>query len=73
MIDHGSTLFALVGVSLPSFWLGIMLVLLFSLELRVCRRPATSPLRTDPLGAMRTSILPAFTLGVALAAHKRLG
>src|SRR5215470_2979581 len=56
-IDHGSTTFALLGVSLPSFWLGIMFVLLFSL-----------PLRTDPVGALRTSLLPAVTLGVALAA-----
>ena len=33
-IDHGSTTFALLGVSLPSFWLGIMLVLLFGVTLR---------------------------------------
>jgi peptide/nickel transport system permease protein len=67
-IDHGSTAFALLGVSLPSFWLGIMLVLLFSLELRWLPPSGYLPLRTDPLAALRASILPAVTLGVALAA-----
>jgi peptide/nickel transport system permease protein len=67
-IDHGSTTFALLGVSLPSFWLGIMLVLLFSLELRWLPPSGYLPFRSDPAGALRASILPAVTLGVALAA-----
>jgi peptide/nickel transport system permease protein len=45
-----------------------MLVLLFSLELRWLPPSGYLPLRTDPVGALQTSILPAFTLGVALAA-----
>jgi peptide/nickel transport system permease protein len=67
-IDSGSTTFALLGVSLPSFWLGIMLVLLFSLELRWLPPSGYLSFRTDPLGALRASALPALTLGVALAA-----
>ena len=67
-IDQGSTTFALLGISLPSFWLGIML------DPAVLPRAAVAaalglPLRpADPLGALRTSLLPAVTLGVALAA-----
>jgi ABC-type dipeptide/oligopeptide/nickel transport system permease component len=33
-LDHGAMLGALVGVSLPSYWLGLMLILLFGVELR---------------------------------------
>jgi peptide/nickel transport system permease protein len=67
-IDQGSTTFALLGISLPSFWLGIMLVLLFSLELRWLPPSGYLSVTADPLGALRTSLLPAVTLGVALAA-----
>jgi peptide/nickel transport system permease protein len=67
-IDQGSTTFALLGISLPSFWLGIMLILLFSLELRWLPPSGYLSVTADPLGALRTSLLPAVTLGVALAA-----
>jgi len=30
--DHGVTLFSFIGVSLPTFWVGLMLILLFSLH-----------------------------------------
>jgi len=67
-IDQGSTTFALLGISLPNFWLGIMLVLLFALQLRWLPPSGYLPFGTDPVGALRASILPAVTLGVALAA-----
>ena len=67
-IDQGSTTFALLGISMPSFWLGIMLVLLFALELRWLPPSGYLPLTADPWGALRSTALPALTLGVALAA-----
>ena len=67
-IDQGSTAFALLGISMPSFWLGIMLVLLFALELRWLPPSGYLPLTADPWGALRATALPALTLGVALAA-----
>jgi peptide/nickel transport system permease protein len=67
-VDQGSTTFALLGISLPNFWLGIMLVLLFALQLRWLPPSGYLPFTTDPVGALRSSILPAVTLGVALAA-----
>jgi peptide/nickel transport system permease protein len=67
-IDQGSTTFALLGISLPSFWLGIMLILLFALALRWLPPSGYQPVTADPLGALRTTLLPALTLGVALAA-----
>ena len=34
LIDHLSTVFAFIGISLPNFWFGLMLMLLFSVTLR---------------------------------------
>ena len=67
-IDQASTAFALLGISMPSFWLGIMLVLLFALELRWLPPSGYLSLAADPWGALRATALPALTLGVALAA-----
>jgi peptide/nickel transport system permease protein len=67
-IDQGSTAFALLGISMPSFWLGIMLVLLFALQLRWLPPSGYLSLAADPWGALRATALPALTLGVALAA-----
>jgi peptide/nickel transport system permease protein len=67
-VDSGSTTFALLGISLPSFWLGIMLVLLFALQLRWLPPSGYLPFTADPWGALQATTLPALTLGVALAA-----
>jgi len=67
-IDQGATTFALLGVSLPSFWLGIMLILVFALGLRWLPPSGYLPVTREPLGALRATALPALTLGVALAA-----
>ncbi|WP_406857994.1 ABC transporter permease [Alsobacter sp. KACC 23698] len=66
--DYVASLLSLCGLSLPSFWLGILLILLFSITLPIL--PASgyvSPL-ADPGGFLRHLILPALTLGAALAA-----
>lgn len=34
-VDYGATLFSLAGISTPNFWLGIMLILVFAVELGV--------------------------------------
>lgn len=59
-LDQGSMLAALVGVSIPNFWLGPMLILLFSVEL--------GWLPVSGRGGLRHLILPALTLGMALSA-----
>jgi peptide/nickel transport system permease protein len=66
--DRGITLFALGGVAIPNFWLGMLLVLLVSVELRwLPSQGFVDPLR-DPLQGLRRLILPAITLGFAQAA-----
>ncbi|WP_082235123.1 nickel ABC transporter permease [Halobacillus massiliensis] len=65
--DVSSTTVALLGVSIPNFWLGTMLILLFSVELQWLPVGGLSaPFWT--LEGMRQLILPAITLGTASAA-----
>jgi peptide/nickel transport system permease protein len=65
---HAASLFSLLGIALPSFWLGLMLLLTFSVTLRWLP-PAgyTSPFDNLSM-ALKQLAMPSFTLGVALAA-----
>jgi ABC-type dipeptide/oligopeptide/nickel transport system permease component len=58
---------ALGGVSIPSFWLGVMLILLFSLHWRLFPAIGYVPVARDPADALRHMVLPAVTLGLGLA------
>ncbi len=66
--DHGATVFALSGLSMPNFWLGILMILLFSVQLGWL--PASgyvSPF--ENLGAnLAAMIMPAFVLGTGISA-----
>ena len=66
--DYAANVFALVGLSTPNFWLGIMLILLFSVTLGWL--PASgyvSPFE-DLKANLAAMIMPAFVLGNAIAA-----
>lgn len=58
--DNLATLISLIGISMPSFWLGLMLMLLFSVRLGWL--PSTGS------GTPAQLVLPAFTLGLASSA-----
>jgi peptide/nickel transport system permease protein len=66
-IDLGAMGVALGGVSVPSFWLGVMLILLFSLHWRLFPAIGYVPVGRDPADAIRHMVLPALTLGLGLA------
>jgi peptide/nickel transport system permease protein len=66
--DLASTLFALVGFAMPTFWLGIILIYVFALLLRWLPASGWVPLTVSPGDNLLALILPAFTLGTALAA-----
>jgi len=68
-VDLATRIGGLIGLSLPSFWLGTLIIVLFSLYLRWL--PNTGgyvDFVQDPLGNLRLLLFPAITLGVALAA-----
>jgi peptide/nickel transport system permease protein len=66
-LDLGAMGVALGGVSIPSFWLGVMLILLFSLHWRLFPAIGYVPVGRDPMDALRHMVLPAMTLGLGLA------
>lgn len=68
-LDFGIRVAGLIGLSLPNFWLGTLIIVLFSLYLRWM--PNTGgyvDLAQDPLANLQFLIFPAVTLGLALAA-----
>ncbi|WP_062206521.1 ABC transporter permease [Aureimonas sp. AU12] len=67
-LDVAANLVALSGLSVPNFWLGIMLILLVSVNLGWLPASGYAPLFTDPLRALETMIMPAFVLSTPLAA-----
>ena len=58
--DRASSIFAILGISFPSFWLGLLLIDLFSVRL--------GWLPTGGYGGWSSFLMPAFTLGSAVAA-----
>ncbi len=67
-VDYIGTFFALSGLSLPNFWLGIMLILLFSVQWQLLPASGYVEFSSDPLGNLQRMIMPAFVLGTGLAA-----
>lgn len=66
--DYAASTVALAGLSIPSFWLGIMLIFAFSIAIPIFPASGRVPFFEDPLGNLRTLVLPALTLGTGLSA-----
>ena len=62
LLDSASMVLALLGVSMPNFWLGPLLILVFALHL------GWLPVSGQGDGSIAYLVLPAFTLGTALMA-----
>lgn len=67
-LDQGLMATALVSVSIPNFWLGLMLILAFSVERRWFPVTGWVSLSEDPLQTLRFLVLPTVALGTAVAA-----
>jgi peptide/nickel transport system permease protein len=61
--------FVIFGISVPDFWLGIMLVLIFSATLAILPPSGYMPFATDPIGNLRYMALPVLTLAAGEAAY----
>ncbi|WP_099865527.1 ABC transporter permease [Pararhizobium haloflavum] len=68
VLDYVANIVALSGLSIPNFWLGIMLILLVSVNLGWLPASGYEPFFRDPIRSLETMIMPAFVLGTALAA-----
>lgn len=67
-IDVGTMAVAIVGISMPTFWLGLNLILVFAVRLQWLPVAGYQPLSEGLWPSLRYLILPALTLGVAQAA-----
>ena len=66
--DYAATVSTLLGVSMPNFLLATLLVLVFSIWLRWLPPLGYVELAKDPLGNLKTMLLPALSLGLPFAA-----
>lgn len=67
--DYSSTMFALSGVSLPSFWLGILLIYVFAVSLGWLPPSGYVPPSENLWRSVVLLLLPAITLGTRLSAE----
>ncbi|MCJ8508792.1 ABC transporter permease [Rhizobium lemnae] len=68
ILDYIANLVALSGLSVPNFWLGIMLILLISVNLGWLPASGFESIFVDPVRSIQTMLMPSFVLGTGLAA-----
>jgi peptide/nickel transport system permease protein len=66
-LDATISAFASVIYGVPSFWLGLLLIIVFGLTLRWLPTGGYVAFSTSPIDALRSILLPALTIGTALA------
>ncbi|KAB8310385.1 ABC transporter permease [Erwinia endophytica] len=67
-VDHTTNFVALSGISIPHFWLGILLILLFAVHLQWLPASGYASLNESVAQNLKTLLLPALVLGTSLAA-----
>lgn len=65
--DHVLRVVSLVGLSMPDFWLGLLLILTFSITWQIFPITGFVPLHQDPWTSLKYFVLPSFALGLTLA------
>jgi peptide/nickel transport system permease protein len=66
--DYAVTTVSLLGVSVPTFWLGLLLITVLAVHLSWLPASGFVSLVQDPLGNLEHMIMPAFVVGVGIAA-----
>jgi peptide/nickel transport system permease protein len=67
-IDYLATFFSLIGISIPGFWLGIMLILVFSVQLGWFKSYYDTSLPILSLANLKALVLPVVSLGTGMMA-----
>jgi peptide/nickel transport system permease protein len=66
--DYLATFFSFIGISIPNFWLGIMLILVFSVQLGWFKTYYDTGLHMFSLANLKALVLPVLTLGTGMMA-----
>ncbi len=67
-LDYGGTTLAVLGAAIPNFWLALMLILIFAVQLRWFPATGFTSFLDDPVQNLRSVALPAFAIGATQAA-----
>ncbi|MBZ6078375.1 ABC transporter permease [Microvirga puerhi] len=67
-VDYAANVVALSGLSIPNFWLGILLIMLISVRWKLLPASGFVPPTEDLWLNIKTMLMPAFVLGTGLAA-----
>jgi len=68
-IEMGANMVALSGMSVPGFWLGILLIMLVSVQWQLLPASGYVPPGQDLWLSLKTMVMPAFVLSTAIAAY----
>jgi peptide/nickel transport system permease protein len=68
MGDYGIMFFSQIGLAVPAFWAGILLILLFAVALHWLPAGGFHAWQSNPVKAFQSLLLPAFSLGFVRAA-----
>jgi peptide/nickel transport system permease protein len=63
-VDQAAMMFAMLGISMPNFWIGLMMIVLFSVHLGWLPTGGYVPIEQDFLGWLRTATMPAVSLAL---------
>jgi len=66
--DYGIMVFSQIGLAVPAFWAGILLILLFAVTLHWLPAGGFQPWQVDPMRTLSSLFLPALSLGLVRAA-----
>ena len=66
--DYAATSFALMGLSVPHFWLGLLMISYFAVDLHWLPASGYVSFLHDPVGNLRHLVMPALVLGTGLSA-----
>lgn len=69
IFDFGAMFIAVLGISIPAFWLGIMVILILSVNLNIFPAMGYVSFLKNPIDALMHLILPAATLGFGLVGY----
>ena len=63
-VDQTAMIFAMLGISMPNFWIGLMMIVLFSVHLGWLPTGGYVPIEQDFVGWLRSATMPAVSLAL---------